>query len=258
MRRVVDPTDRFSPGTRIGDYVIDRVVEDELGEVYEATHIVLPRRARLDVLQTIFIGLHPVADRMLREASILEELHHPGVPRIYAVGKLADKRPWVASELVDGVPLSAFNQPLSAADVIDLLRDVAAILAYAHARGAVHRSIAPEAIVFDRGTRGTPVCLVQWNRVTVVEPSERATACAEDVFCLAIVADAHLVAPVPPALDRLIADMMSPEPAARPTAADVHARATQLCSQLTEAARHHWFIDTQNSRGDALVRATEQ
>ena len=242
MRRVVELMDRFSPGTRIGDYVVDRVIDDELGETYEATHTVLPRRARIDVMQTIFVGLRPIAERMMREASIIETLRHPGVPRVYEVGRLADKRPWVASELVDGVPLSAFNQPLPAAHVIGLLRDVAAILAYAHERGIVHRSIAPEAIIYDNGARGTPVCLLHWSRARVVNKSEVEVECADDVFALAVVAHALLVEPVPALLTRLLDDMMAPEPAHRPTAAEVSRRAMLIIESFArDTAVEDWL-----------------
>src|ERR1043165_7458531 len=94
-------TDRFSPGSRIGDYVVER----EAGDGYEAVHVLLPRRVRLEVMHPTFVGLKPVAVRMMREACILEALRHPGVPRIFEVGLMNDQRtnrPWVASELVDG------------------------------------------------------------------------------------------------------------------------------------------------------------
>jgi tRNA A-37 threonylcarbamoyl transferase component Bud32 len=253
MRRVVGPADRFSPGTRIGDYVIERTIEDELGEIYEAAHAILPRRARLDVMQTIFLGLRPIADRMLREACAIESLRHPGVPRIYDVGMLADDRPWVASELIDGVPLSASNQPLPAADVIGLLRDVTAILAYAHQRGVAHRSIAPEAIVCDNDTRGTPVCLVQWNRVLLAE-DDRELACADDVFGLAVVLEARVEDPVPVALTKLLLEMMAPEPANRPSAASVHARARLMLEALPIVAPTPWPLEQARRTSDSKPR----
>jgi tRNA A-37 threonylcarbamoyl transferase component Bud32 len=242
MRRVVGPADHFSPGTRIGDYVIERTIEEELGEAYEASHTILPRLARLDVMQTIFVGLRPVADRMLREACVIESLRHPGVPRIYNVGMLADDRPWVASELIDGVPLSASNQPLPAADVIGLLRDVTAILAYTHERGVAHRSIAPEAIVCDNIERGTPVCLVQWNRVLLAD-DDRAVACADDMFALALVLEARIEDPVPVALTRLLLEMMAPEPENRPSAARVNARARVMQEALPILAPTPWPLE---------------
>src|ERR1051325_2986117 len=111
-------TDRFSPGSRIGDYVVER----DAGDGYEAVHVLLPRRVRLEVMHPTFVGLKPVAVRMMREACILEALRHPGVPRIFEVGLMNDQRtfmsaqsgpegsmtrgrPWVASELVEGEAL---------------------------------------------------------------------------------------------------------------------------------------------------------
>ena len=88
-------TDRFTPGWRIGDYVIDRDLDDG----YMATHVLLPRRVRLDVMHPTFAGLRPVAVRMMREACILEALRHAGVPRVFEVGVIAEaqtSRPWIA------------------------------------------------------------------------------------------------------------------------------------------------------------------
>src|ERR1051325_9459 len=123
-------TDRFSPGSRIGDYVVER----DAGDGYEAVHVLLPRRVRLEVMHPTFVGLKPVAVRMMREACILEALRHPGVPRVFEVGLMNDSRtnrPWVASELVEG-ELLAERGVLDAVSVLELIRDIADVLSHAH------------------------------------------------------------------------------------------------------------------------------
>src|SRR5436190_5950085 len=152
-----DHLEHLVPGNRIGDYVIDGEADDG----YQATHVLLPRRVRLDIMHPTFVGLRPVAVRMMREACILEALRHPGVPRIYEVGVLADQRtqrPWIASELVHGESLATtfLIGYVTVVEVLAVVRDVADILAHAHARNVVHRGVRPEAIIRGDGSRGYP------------------------------------------------------------------------------------------------------
>jgi tRNA A-37 threonylcarbamoyl transferase component Bud32 len=221
-------TDRFAPGDRVGDYVIDRL----LGDSYEATHVLLPRRARIELMHETFVGLRPVAVRMMREACILEALRHPGVPRVFEVGLLIDHRthrPWVATELIDGVPLSAIHQPLPAADVINLLRDVADILAHAHRRGVAHRNVCAGVIVVDDDRR---VTLMQWGDARVYDGDDADRAFAADIQALGVLAQRMVGGTIPPRLAWLLEDMLVPNPMSRPIAAEVAARAKLILEGL--------------------------
>src|ERR1043165_9557922 len=87
-RRHVDcsaePAMRDASGARISDYLIERGLPARNTEVaYRATHRVLPRCARVVILNPAFVGVRPVELQLMREACILEALHHPGVPRVY-------------------------------------------------------------------------------------------------------------------------------------------------------------------------------
>lgn len=221
---------------RIGDYVIEK--EDDDG--YQATHVLLPRRVRLNVMHPTFVGLRPVAVRMMREACILEALRHPGVPRVYEVGVLADERtqrPWVASELVEGETLATtfVLGYIPVVEVLAVVRDVADILAHAHSRNVVHRGVRPEAIIRGDGSRGYPLCLVNWTDARVPDASEDADrAFADDVFALGLVADLVLSTRtgLPAKVLALVNDMLAPNPMSRPTAADIAARAKAMLEAL--------------------------
>src|SRR4051794_18759185 len=122
--------DEFKPGLRIGDYRVERELRsDDTGIIYEALHLVLPRRAALKVTHPSSLYIRSVAVQMMREACVLEALSHPGVPRIYECGMLADKRPWVARELIEGTTLAdlmkAGSMPM--VDLVVMLRSVAEI-----------------------------------------------------------------------------------------------------------------------------------
>src|SRR5262245_65975038 len=123
--------DQFTPGLRIGDYRVERELRsDDTGIIYEAVHLVLPRRAALKVTHPSSLYIRSVAVQMMREACVLEALAHPGVPRIYECGILSDKRPWVARELIEGTTLADLLQSRSIpmADLVVMMRSVADII----------------------------------------------------------------------------------------------------------------------------------
>jgi len=195
---------------RVGDYSIERQLSED---TFEATHVLLPRRVILRVVD------RTTAAAMMREACILEALQHPGVPRMYQCGRIGE-RTWIAIELVIGAPLTA----LPVDGVIALVRDVAKILAHAHARGVTHGNVHRETIVL----RDEGPCLTGW------EHAKLGRDYGSDVLALGELACALLVAPAPAAFSELLADMRATDPALRPSAADVAAVCAQIASELCE------------------------
>ncbi len=222
----------------LSDYVVDTVLASTHDEAsFEATHVVLPRRAIVTVATAA-----TASARLVREACLCDELRHPGAPRIYDCGLSDDGLPWIARELVDGDPceLSASARtteagPTAAIEIAELLCGVADVLAYAHARGIIHGNLWLEAIVRDRGTRGFPICVVDWRRVRRGPAIEGAA----DVQALGMVAYALLP---DGADDRLwrelatLADAMLVPAGIRPSAAEVSARAAALVVALRRGA----------------------
>ncbi|MGE3545091.1 MAG: serine/threonine-protein kinase [Kofleriaceae bacterium] len=131
--------------------------------VYQAIHRVLPRRAVLKVM------FEPVEQpvQVLREACMLELLHHPGIVRIYEAGLLPDRRAWLSHELIEGTTTASLLEPgaIERVDAIALLRDIAEVLDHAHTRGVVHGGLFPERIVLTGLARGFPLCIADWSDV---------------------------------------------------------------------------------------------
>jgi serine/threonine-protein kinase len=102
---------------------------------------------------------------MMREASILASVSHPGLPRFYECGMLLDGRPWIAMELIAGRSLAARMQRgvLSGDEVMDVLGNVAAVLAAAHARGVTHRDLKPDNILMTPNDDAFPVRVIDWG-----------------------------------------------------------------------------------------------
>ncbi|HTR50043.1 MAG TPA: hypothetical protein VMJ10_04995 [Kofleriaceae bacterium] len=243
--------DRLRPGTRVGDYkVVAQVRGEETGVVYASVHLVLPRRAAVKVGH---VGGRELAVKLLREACILEALSHPGVPRVFECGVLPDKRPWVALELVHGAALADAMKdgPIAIADLVVAMRAVAEILEHAHARGVVHHRI-DEAVVLRTPDRAFPLCLTGWGEVSAgrdVDPSCDVHALGALAFraltgsLLEPTASAQVQCPSAPAeLTSLIDAMLAPDAPARPSAAEIHARAAWIAEtlELAPPAKTRW------------------
>jgi serine/threonine-protein kinase len=251
-------------GVRIADYWLHEELPARITEVaYRATHRVLPRSARLAILKPEHAGARPAEVQLMREACVVETLHHAGVPRVYECGVL-DRRPWVASEQITGASIeeSAARRPLSIGDAIAVVRDAAAILAHAHRRGVVHRDITPRSIL-RTAQRGFPVCITDWGNAAIYgtalpradDPAARfyrapeaaggdRGSSAADVFALGAVMfeAATLVLPepvqkfpgVPPAFHQLLARMLERSADDRPTADAVHAESARLAELYSD------------------------
>jgi len=177
----------LKPGARVGDYTIEATLSARgTGVVYRAMHLVLPRRVAIKVMPALHEWSRRLATQLLREACILEALDHPGVARVYECGVLPDKRPWVASELVEGVTLADVMSRLMIEDrrmpvieVATLIRDLAQVLEHVHRRGVVHCNLGAQAIVLDErvvggrgvGHRRFPVTIAEWGTARTFDSS---------------------------------------------------------------------------------------
>lgn len=242
---------RLAVGSRLGDYVIDGELAGSWNlEAYAATHVVLPRRAKLIVLDASLADHTPAAVQLMREACLLDAMAHPGVPRVFGCGVIGTtRRPWIACELVEGTALSDLLAPgraLPVHEVLQLLRDVAEVLEHAHRRGVVHRNLRPEVLLRTRG-RAFPICVTGWSDARIHDDKAELVDCRADVLALGAVAFTALtgVRPsdelsaaercpgAPSKLARLIDRMLSEEPEARPSCAEVRAIAMDVLD-LTE------------------------
>jgi serine/threonine-protein kinase len=167
----------FHPGDIVGSYRIEaRLGEGGMGEVYAAAHIYLPRRAAIKVLRASLVGEPLARDGLLREACMLEGMVDPRVTRLYDAGELADGRPWIAMELVDGQCLADLLEKRGVVDLSELsviLRAIIDALEAAHACGTVHGDVKPENIIVTRGATVTAK-MVDWG------VAQRFAQCDED------------------------------------------------------------------------------
>jgi serine/threonine-protein kinase len=248
---------------RAGSYQIDNALG---GGLYEAKHAVLPRRAIIKTVVEALGWVRPLRMAVLREAWILEALAHHGVPRVYETGRFDDGRPWFAFEDVEGIPLAEAG-PLALPAHVTLLRELADVLAHAHARGIIHAGLNPNRIVLTPRPFG--VCIDDWSVARthdstssmphVPTPGSRAYVAPEllvgdriddraDVFALGAIAARALPESAPAALAQLVTQMMAPARDDRPSIREVR---QTLAAIPVAIARPRW------TPPHGLVRATD-
>jgi tetratricopeptide (TPR) repeat protein len=137
----------LAPGTRLGPYeILSLIGSGGMGEVYRA------RDTRLDRIVAVKILLaadSEVNTRFDREAKAIAALSHPHICAVYDVGQ-QDGTDYLVMEYLEGQTLAeCLTQagPLAVEQTIDIGRDVATALEYAHCRGLVHRDLKPANIM---------------------------------------------------------------------------------------------------------------
>ncbi|MCA9138929.1 MAG: protein kinase [Planctomycetales bacterium] len=134
-----------------GDYRLLEVIgRGGMGIVYRATQVSLDR--------PVCIKLAPVGmdhrARLVREAKLAGELHHPNIIAVFDAG-VWDGRSYIAMEYVDGQTLSAMlaSSPMDSRTAATLLDQICAAVAFAHEKKILHRDLKPSNVMLDRSGR---------------------------------------------------------------------------------------------------------
>jgi eukaryotic-like serine/threonine-protein kinase len=161
-----DPEGSLRTGDKVSAYRIERLLGmGGMGWVFRARHLVDDRVVALKVLREDQLRQERAIDRMMREASILATVAHGGIPQFFECGLLPDGRPWIAMEQVHGTPLSVriAEGTIHHDTVMELVANVAGVLAAAHDRGVTHRDLKPDNILLTPTDATYPVRVIDWG-----------------------------------------------------------------------------------------------
>jgi serine/threonine protein kinase len=134
----------------LGEYIIlDRLGSGGMGQVYRAKHRTMDREVAVKILPKR-LSSDPVAvERFYAEVRAQGRLMHPNIVTAFDAGchrTRTNTVHYLVMELIHGESLSqrvSLQGPMSASDALQVLKQAATALEYAHGLGIVHRDIKP-------------------------------------------------------------------------------------------------------------------
>ncbi|MFN9850631.1 MAG: protein kinase domain-containing protein [Planctomycetota bacterium] len=143
------------PFVRLGRFeVFERVGQGAFGTVYRAVDTTLNRVVALKIPRATRFASEADEERFFREASAVAQLDHPGIVRVFDVGR-DEGIPYIVAEFIQGTVLSKHME----ADRFDfrnaagLVMQVAIAIDHAHRQGIIHRDLKPSNIIIDQHDR---------------------------------------------------------------------------------------------------------
>ncbi|MCL4505423.1 MAG: protein kinase [Chloroflexi bacterium] len=144
----------LTPGSIIGNYqILGTIAQGGMGIVYRAQHRFIKREVALKVMFSHLAEDSEFTQRFMREGQAMGQLRHPNIVEVYDAS-FADGYYYLAIEYLTGGTLNQQLSNLSAArqlmpvdQALNIIRQIASALDYAHAKGFVHRDIKPSNII---------------------------------------------------------------------------------------------------------------
>lgn len=127
--------------------LLDKLGQGGMGGVFRVEDRGLVREVALKVI-SVADRDGVLASRLLQEARIIAKLEHPGIVPVHDAGTLPDGRPYYTMKLVQGKRLDEHVKDVDGlSDRLRILLRICDAVAFAHARGVLHRDLKPNNVM---------------------------------------------------------------------------------------------------------------
>ncbi|WP_374319199.1 serine/threonine-protein kinase [Pseudoxanthomonas kaohsiungensis] len=167
-------------------HLLQRLGAGGMGVVYlaERSDGGVVQKVALKLLNAGAEGSPELRERFTRERALLARLDHPGIARLLDGGVLADGRPFLAMEYVEGERIDLHAARLALEARLELFIKVCEAVSEAHRRLVIHRDIKPANILVD--ARGQPRLLDFGIAGLLDEESARVAETREGPYALTL------------------------------------------------------------------------
>jgi len=145
----------FEPGSQIGRYEIQRRLgRGGMGTVYAAHDSILGRLVAIKVFASD-LDIPDARERFVREARSAAALAHPHIVAVHDFGD-HESQPYIVMEYIKGETLAELirrKAPVSQADKMRWMEELASAVGYAHRMSVIHRDIKPANLMIDKSGR---------------------------------------------------------------------------------------------------------
>jgi serine/threonine protein kinase len=128
--------------------LVRQLGEGGMGSVWVADHLSLNTRVAVKFVSAELVKTDPtIIERFKREAALCAQIKSPHVVQTFDHGVMADGRPYIVMELLEGESLQDRIErtgPLSLAETKAVINQTCKALGRAHKLGIVHRDIKPD------------------------------------------------------------------------------------------------------------------
>jgi serine/threonine protein kinase len=144
---------------QIGNYQLtSKIGQGATSEVWLARHLHLEQRQV--AIKVLMSYDRDTVLRFRREANLASQLHHPNIVQVFDHGKYQTRNPpgqfyCTVLQYVDGGSLQTLLEKvgrLALSDAIDIVRQIAVALDYAHSLNIIHRDVKPDNVLVDGNT----------------------------------------------------------------------------------------------------------
>ncbi|HLB52516.1 MAG TPA: protein kinase [Chlamydiales bacterium] len=134
---------------KIGPYAIESLlIQGGMSLIYLGVHPTTQEKVIVKVVRPKYLQNNEMVSRLLKEAKILRMASHPGIVKLYDLGRWEDGI-YIAMEYVQGVPLRQLigKGTFTHKRALELVLQIGETLSYLHSLGIVHRDLKPENIL---------------------------------------------------------------------------------------------------------------